>query len=59
MDLFDGAVLVLMSGLAVFFASVAVLEWRDSRLSRRSSNQRPDAQVIQHRRSDRKVNPAA
>ena len=56
MDLFDVAILASMGGLAVFFACIAVLEWRDER---RSRSQPADAQVIQHPKSDRRVNPAA
>lgn len=57
MDLFDVAVLVSLGVLVVFFAGLAVLEWRDARQAR--SRQSVDAQVIQHPRSDRSVKPAA
>lgn len=57
MDVFDVAVLVSMGLLAVFFASIAVWDWRDERDARRG--QRADAQVIQYPQSDRRANPAA
>jgi len=57
MDLFDVAILVPIGLLAVFFATVAVMEWQDTRVAR--DEKRGDAQVIQHARSDRSVNPAA
>jgi hypothetical protein len=59
MDVLDVAILVSMGMLVVFFVGVAVLEWRDARSARRSLDGQPDAQVIQHARSDRRVNPAA
>lgn len=54
MDLFDVFILVNVGVIALLFAFVAVLDWRDSR-----GNQQPDAQVIQHPQTDRRVNPAA
>jgi hypothetical protein len=59
MDVMDGVILASMGILVVFFASVAVMEWWDARAEGRRLDQRPDAQVIQHRQSDKKVNPAA
>jgi hypothetical protein len=56
MDLLDVVILVSMGVLAVVFAGVAVLEWRDSR---QREPQGAGAQVIQHPQSDRRVNPAA
>ena len=52
MTVVDVALLASMVLLAVFFAWVAVVEWREDR-------QRPHAQVIQHPRSDRKIDSAA
>ena len=57
MDVFDVAVLGSMVVLAVFFASVALFEWRDAREARR--DQQADAEVIQHPRSRQRANPAA
>ncbi|MGA9101873.1 hypothetical protein [Aeromicrobium sp.] len=57
MDLFDVVMMVSMSVLAVFFAGVAVSEWRETRLAHKG--QQVDAQVIQHPRSEQRVNPAA
>jgi hypothetical protein len=54
MDILDLMILAPMSVLVVFFASVAVLEWWEPRTERR-----PDAQVIQHPHSDRKISSAA
>jgi hypothetical protein len=54
MDVVDVAILASMCVLAVFFAYVAVVEWWEARES-----QQPDAQVIQHPRSDRKFHSAA
>lgn len=59
MDVMDVAISVSMGMLVVFFAGVAVVEWRDARSVRRRLDGQPDAQVIQHTRSDRRVNPAA
>lgn len=59
MDVMDGVILASMGILVVFFASVAVMEWWDARAEARHANQRPDAQVIQHPQSGKKVNPAA
>jgi hypothetical protein len=58
MDVLDAMLLASMGMLAVFFASVAMLEWWDARAASRS-DQRADAQVIQHRQSDRRINSAA
>lgn len=57
MNVVDLAILVSMGALAVFFAWVTIVEWRD-RLAARGDKQ-ADAQVIQHPRSDRRVDPAA
>ena len=57
MDLFDVVMMISMSVLAVFFAGVAVSEWRETRLAHKG--QQVDAQVIQHPRSEQRVNPAA
>lgn len=59
MDVFDVTILATMAVLAVFFAFVAIVEWRDGRAVRERMNQRADAHVIQHPQSDRRVNPAA
>ena len=50
MDVLDVVLVASMGVLAVFFASVAVLEWWDARAER--SDERADAEVIQHPRSD-------
>ena len=57
MDLLDVAILASMGMLTVFFAWVAVAEWWDAREAR--EDQQADAQVIQHPRSDRRINQAA
>jgi len=49
-------ILASMGVLVVFFASVAVLEWREARAER--SDERADAQVIQHPGSDRRASAA-
>ncbi len=59
MGVLDGVILASMGVLAVFFASVAVMEWWDTRAEARRADQRPDAQVIQHPHHGTKVNPAA
>ena len=59
MDVLDGVILASMGMLAVFFASVAVMEWWDARSEGRRADQRPDAQVLQHTQRDKRVNPAA
>jgi hypothetical protein len=59
MDVMDGVILASMGILVVFFASIAVMEWWDARAEARRADQRPDAQVIQHPHSSKKVNPAA
>ena len=59
MDVMDGVILASMGILVVFFASVAVMEWWEARAEARRADQRPDAQVIQHPHSSKKVNPAA
>ena len=56
MNAIDVAMLVSMAALVVFFASVVIVEWRDARAAR---GQQTDAQVIQHPRSDRRVDSAA
>jgi hypothetical protein len=56
MDLVDVAILASMGMLTVFFGYVAIVEWWDARESR---SQQADAEVIQHPRSDRRINPAA
>ncbi len=55
MDVMDVVILASMSVLVVFFAGVLVMDWWDAR----HEDQRADAQVIQHRQSDRRINPAA
>lgn len=57
MDVVDVAILASTGMLTVFFAWVTVMEWWESRQAR--GDQRADAQVIQHPRSDRKVDSAA
>lgn len=57
MDVVDVAVLASIGMLTVFFAWVAVTEWWESRQAR--GDQGADAQVIQHPRSDRKIDSAA
>ena len=57
MDLVDVAILASMGMLTMFFAWVAVAEWWDAREAR--EDQQADAQVIQHPRSDRRINQAA
>ena len=56
MNAIDVAFLLSMAALVVFFASIVVVEWRDARAAR---GQQPDAQVIQHPRSARRVDSAA
>jgi hypothetical protein len=56
MGVLDLLILASMSLLVVFFATVAVLEWRETRAGR---SQGADAHVIEHPRADRRVNPAA
>lgn len=58
MDVLDGVILASMVVLVLFFASVAVLEWWDARAERGSSDQRADAQVIQHPQSDSRISAA-
>ena len=55
MGVVDVAVLASMSVLVVFFGGVAVLEW----WSARRTDQRSDAHVIPHARSNREVSSAA
>ena len=57
MDLLDVAILASMGMLTMFFSWVAVAEWWDAREAR--GDQQADAQVIQHPRSDQRINPAA
>ena len=57
MDVVDVAVLASIGMLSVFFAWVAVMEWWEARQAR--ADQGADAQVIQHPRSDRKIDSAA
>ncbi|MGH3474382.1 MAG: hypothetical protein ACRDOT_05640 [Aeromicrobium sp.] len=57
MNLLDVAILASMVMLTVFFAWVVVAEWWDAREAR--GDQQADAQVIQHPRSDQRINPAA
>jgi hypothetical protein len=57
MDVVDVAILVTMGMLTVFFAWVAVMEWWEARQAR--GDQGADAQVIQHPRSDRRIDSAA
>ena len=57
MDVIDVAVLASIGMLTVFFAWVAVMEWWESRQAR--GDRGADAQVIQHPRSDRKIDSAA
>jgi hypothetical protein len=57
MDVVDVAVLASIGMLSVFFAWVAAMEWWESRQAR--GDQRADAQVIQHPRSDRRIDSAA
>jgi hypothetical protein len=52
----DWVILASMSVLVVFFASAAVLEWMDAWAGR--SNERADAQIIQHPGSNRKASAA-
>ena len=59
MEVLDVMILASMSVLVAFFASVAVMEWLDARAEGRRGDQRADAQVIQHTRRDKSVNPAA
>ena len=51
-DVMDWVILSSMGVLVVFFASVAVLEWRER------SDDRADAQVIQHPGSDTRASAA-
>jgi hypothetical protein len=53
MDVLDVIILAAMSVLAVFFASVAVLEWWEGR-----ADQRSDAEVIQHPQRDQRASAA-
>ena len=55
MDVFDVAILASMVVLAAFFASIALVEWRDAR---RRANQLPDAQIIQHPQRERRASAA-
>jgi hypothetical protein len=55
-DVMDWVILASMGVLVVFFASVAVLELREAAAER--SDERADAQVIQHPGSDRKASAA-
>ncbi len=55
MDVMDWVILASMSMLVVFFASATVLEWV-ARIER--SNERADAQIIQHPGSDQKASAA-
>ena len=57
MDVVDVAVLASIGMLSVFFAWVAATEWWDARQAR--ADQGADAQVIQHPRSDRRIDSAA
>ncbi len=57
MDVVDVAILASMGVLTVFFAWVAVTEWWESRQVRGDLG--ADAQVIQHPRSDRRIDSAA
>ena len=57
MDVVDVAILVTMGMLTVFFAWVVVIEWWESRQAH--GDQGADAQVIQHPRSDRRIDSAA
>lgn len=56
MDVVDVAVLASIGMLSVFFTWVAIVEWWDAREARGSQQ---DAQVIQHPRSNRKIDSAA
>ena len=51
-DVMDWVILSSMGVLVVFFASVAVLEWWER------SDERDDAQVIQHPGSDTRASAA-
>jgi hypothetical protein len=57
MDVLDLGILASMCVITMFFAGVAALEWRDARKTR--EDHETGATVIQHPRSDRRVNPAA
>ncbi|MGA9102502.1 hypothetical protein [Aeromicrobium sp.] len=57
MDVLDVMILASMGVLIVFFASVALVEWRDARTGRRT-HQRADAQVIQHPQRNRRPSAA-
>jgi hypothetical protein len=57
MNVVDVAILASTGMLTAFFAWVAVMEWWESRQA--SGDQRADAQVIQHPRSDRRIDTAA
>lgn len=57
MNVVDVAILASTGMLTVFFAWVAVMEWWVSRRAR--GDQGADAQVIQHPRSDRRIDSAA
>ena len=54
-DVMDWVILASMSVLVVFFASATVLEWI-ARTER--SNERVDAQIIQHPGRDQKASAA-
>ena len=54
-DVMDWVILASMSMLVVFFASVTVLEWV-ARTER--SNERADAQIIQHPGNDQRASAA-
>ena len=55
-DVMDWVILASMGVLVVFFASVAVMEWMDAQSER--LDERADAQVIQHPRSDQRASAA-
>jgi hypothetical protein len=55
-DVMDWVILASMSVLVVFFASATVMEWLDARAGR--SNERADAQIIQHPGSNQKASAA-
>jgi hypothetical protein len=52
-DVMDWVILASMGVLVLFFARVAMLEWRDG-----LSDEKPDAEVIQHPRSDTRASAA-
>jgi hypothetical protein len=59
MDVLDLMILASMSMLIVFFAGVALVEWWNSRAAHGRSDERADAQVIQHPRNDKRISSAA